>query len=336
MTGRDFDELARQADALAEEGAWQELHDLLAPTEDELLSRPAVAYRYGEALYHTARFRRLESFAGDLEDRARDDADPRAMMKALNLGFVARFEQGRVEAARSKGEALLELAEAEEDGETLAKSANNMGLVHSLVGDWSRAISYYRLALPLYEREGRARGLAQTHHNLGNAYRYLDRLDDADRQYRKASRLAEEIGYPFMTTMNTLGRADVERLRDETELALRLVERGLEQARAVGDPVSEADGLRIRALVRASDPDERGDALEDLRRARELAEGAGSDLLVAEIDRDTGVVLGELGRVDEARELLESAVTSFADLGARMESERARGHLDELDGGASR
>lgn len=332
MSESDLEGLAGRADRLAEDGAWQDLHDLLAPRVDELLDRPSIAYRYGEALYHTARFGRLEGFSDRLEETARAGADARALMQALNLAFVARFELGRLEEARTKVEDLLELAEAEGHDGLLAKSANNMGLVHSLEGDWEQALSCFRLALPLYERTGAGRGLAQTHHNLGNAFRYLEHPDESDREYRKAGELAEKIGYPFLLTMAILGRADLERTRGHTAVARRLVKRGLQQARSVGDPVSEADGLRIRALLRATEEDDAAGALDDLSRARELAGGAGSDLLIAEIDRDTGRVLDDTGRPDEARRALESAIASFTDLGARMHAERTRARLDDLEG----
>lgn len=332
MSDPDLDGLAGRADELAEAGAWQELRDALAPREDELPARPSLAYRYGEALYHTAGFDRLEGFADRLEAAARDAADARALMQALNLSFVARFELGRLEEARAKGEDLLQLAEAEGHDGLLAKSANNMGLIHSLEGDWEQALSCFRLALPLYEQTGAGRGLAQTHHNLGNAFRYLDRPDESDRAYRKAAELAERIGYPFLLAMATLGRADLERTLGHEGVARRLVERGLRQARSVGDPVSEADGLRIRALLRVSEEGDTAGALDDLGRARELADGSGSDLLAAEVARDRGAVLDAAGRRDEARRALESAVASFADVGARMEAERARELLEGLDG----
>lgn len=335
MSDPDLDRLAGRADALAEEGAWQELHDALAPLEDALPDRPSLAYRFGEALYHTARFDRLEAFAARLEEAARAGAHARVLMQALNLAFVARFELGKLEEARAKGEALVELAEAEGDDGLLAKGANNMGLIHSLEGDWEQALSCFRLALPLYERTGAGRGLAQTHHNLGNAFRYLERPDESDRAYRKAAELADEIDYPFVSAMATLGRADLERVRGRPGMARRLVERGLRQARSVGDPVTEADGLRIRGLLRASGGEDTAGGLDDLRRARELAEGSGSDLLAAEIEKDTGAVLGEAGRADEARESLQAAIATFTGLGARTEAERAREHLAELDGGDS-
>lgn len=331
MTDSDFAALAEKADTLAEQGEWGELYAALAPEESKLYSRPHMAYRFGEALYHTARFDRLQSFAGKLEESARDSADPRTMMKALNLAFIARFEQGDVTAARHKGEALLELAEAEDDDEILAKSANNMGLVYSLEGDWSQAISHFQLALPLYERTGQARGLAQTHHNLGNAYRYLERLDDSEESYRKASELAQGIGYPFMAAMATVGRADIKRLQERHDMARGLAERGIARARSVGDPVSEADGLRVRALIRASGEERDDTALDDLRRARELADDANASLLVAEIDKNAGVVLMDLGRLDEARKHLESAVSTFENQGARMEADRARRHIEKLE-----
>lgn len=331
----DVDELSGRVEALGADGRWGELYDLLAPVDaDVLVRRNVLAYRFGEALYHTARFEDLAEFARRYEKAAREDANAQGVLRALNLAFIARFETGRLDAARRKAEELMELAEAEGDDALLAKSANNMGLVFSLEGDWEQALANFQLALPLHDRTGDLRGLAQVHHNLGNAHRYLGRLDDAVDAHREAAALAGELGYPFLVAMSTVGRAEVEMLRGDGEVARRLVERGLREARTVGDPVSEADGLRVRALVRAREPDERDAALDDLRQAGRLAEETGSRLLAAEVERDTAAVLEQLGRVDDARERLEGAVAAFDALGASMHARRARSALEDLAGGA--
>lgn len=324
--------IAPKANGLAEEGRWQDLHDLLSGVERrELLASPRLSYRLGEALYHTGRIEELARHAAEFEERARERADPRGLMQALTLAGNAAFQLGEIETAESRWEGLLELAEAEGDEEMMAKAANNIGALTNLRGDHQRALTYYNLALPLYEKLGEVKGMAQTYPNLGITYRDLSRYEEALGAYERAITLASRVGYEPSVILSTVGQAEIRALQDDAPVALELAERGLSRARALENPILESEALRVRGLARARGPDADPDrALEDLEAAVSLAEDARNSLLRAEIERDTADVLVRLGRREDAREHLESAARIFDELGAEADAEDVRARLDEL------
>ncbi|MFQ5679093.1 MAG: tetratricopeptide repeat protein [Gemmatimonadota bacterium] len=340
--------LRSQAEQLATGGEWTALYGLLREEAPESLATDsALAYRFGEALYHTGRMEELASFAEVYERRSRESADPLGTQHALNLAGIAAFELGRIITAQEKFDALMELAEAEGDEEMLARAANNLGAIANLRGRRHEALAYYHLAIPLYQKLGQARGLAQTHHNLGLSYRDLRRLEDAVTSYIQAAALAEGLRYRPLVAMATVGRAEAELLRGDAELAGELAARGLAAARAVPDPVSEAEGLRVQGLAKAEggglsavgEPATRSEgeqresgeglraAMEDLAAALRLARRVGHTLIEAEALRDLGRVAGRLGQTKEARRRLEQAAAGFESLGAIAEARAVREEL---------
>lgn len=331
-------ELEARSRELEASGAWDRLVTLLASADrDRVLDRRSLSYRLGRALYHTGRMEELDGFAGAFEARARERADATGVLQALNLAGTAAFELGRTEAARERYERLGELAEAERDEEMLGRSAHNLGMILLLTGRIDRALASYRMARTLYEKLGLVRPLAQLEHNLGIAHRDRGRLEAADEAYRRALELAEDLEYPFLQAMATVGRAEARLLAGDSDFALRLVERGLRLADRVGDPVTTAEALRVRALVRAerSEGDEEGleAALDDASRAGELARETGNRLLEAEADREAAGVLARLGRSDEAGRRLSRSARTFDELGAAGYADEARRRLEDPDPG---
>lgn len=315
---------------LADRGAWTEVHDRLAGTDrSDLLRDGQLAYLFGQALYYSGRLETLSEFASEFEEVARDSSDARATMRAMLLEGNCAFEMGRTDGARACYAGLMELAEAEGDEKAEADAANNLGAVAALRGRVEESLSYYRLAASLYEKLGEAGGLAQMHHNMALARRNLGRLDDAVESLREAIRLGERVGHRAVVLLSTLERSEIERRRGDLALARRFVRLGLDRARQAGDPISEAEGLRIRALVRhAEDPDHEG-ALEDLGEALRLAEEAGARYLQAEVQRDHGRILRDRGRDDLAGERLAAALSLFEELGAEEDARRVRATLEE-------
>jgi tetratricopeptide (TPR) repeat protein len=296
---------------------------------DEVLSRtPAAAYAYGEALYRTGRPRDLVRFAGVFEAASRASADAASSMRALNMAGVAAFELGDMETATRSLDALLELAHAEGDPEMLAPAANNLGAIADLQGRVEEALSYYRLALPLYEQADRPHGVAQIHHNLGLSYRELGRIGEAVRSHVRALEVADGVGYRPLVALSLSARAECELVRGDPAIATELADRSIRISRGCEDPVSEGDALRVRGVVRC----QRGDverALSDLESAIEIAERTGNSLLRAESLRDQGRCLLRAARPEEARTLLQAAITGFVELGAVAKADALVRDLDD-------
>lgn len=326
-------ELESRSRRFEREGDWSALRRLLQDADrDRVLERRSLSYRLGRALYHTGHMQELADFAPEFEEAGRSRADALAVLQALNLAGTAAFELGATEVARERYERLQELAEAEGDEEMLGRSAHNLGMVLLLSGRVDEALANYRIARTLYEKLGLRRALAQLDHNLGIAHRDRGHYEDASDAYRRAAVLADEIDYPFLRAMATVGRAEIELLAGDPPFALRMVERGLATADEVGDPVTKAEALRVRASVRAALAGAEADledALADAARALELSRQTGNRLLEAETERDTSALLRRAGREAEARRKLERSVALFEELGAAGYAEEARRRLEE-------
>ena len=317
---------------MAANGQWDQLLESLGKLERaSVVADPRLAYSLGEALYHTGRMRELAAFAAEYEQAARSAADTVATMKALNLRGIAAFELGDTEVARTSFDTLMELAEGEGDEEMLARAANNLGAISNLRGRRHEAIAYYSLAIPIYQRLNQERGLAQTHHNLGLSYRDLEQPKDAVDAYSKAISLAEDIPYPLLIAMATVGRAEVELQFGDLEFSRRLVERGLRLSREIKDPISEAEALRVRGLTRAGRAGAANeDAQADLDAALGLAAETGNRLLEAEIERDSARLALRRGRPGQARRRFERALTGFQAIGAIAEARRVEEEVAAL------
>lgn len=328
-------DLERRSRRMERDGDWSGLCELLLSADrDRVLSRRGLSYRLGRALYHTGRMAELAEFADSFEASSRSRADGVGVLQALNLGGTAAFELGETGRARERYERMQELAESEGDEEMLGRSAHNLGMVLLLSGRSDEALVSFRLARTLYEKLGLRRPLAQLEHNLGIAHRDGKRFREATEAYRRASALAEEIEYPFLQAMATVGRAEVELLAGDPGFAGELVERGRATAERVGDPVTTGEALRVRARVRAaeaSDGSGLDDALDDTSDALELARETGNRLLEAETERDRALLLSRAGRTTEAREALERAVETFREIGAHAYAEDARARREHLD-----
>lgn len=332
----DLSDAVDRADRLAEAGEWEELYrEFRDRDREELLSRRSLAYRFGEALFHTGRMEELSGYAGAYETAARDRSDSSGLLEAINLAGIAAFEQGRTDFASDQFTKLMDLAEAEESTDMMARAANGLGSVAVLKGDHDGALSHFRLAAPLYERLGRVRGLAQLRHNSGICFRDLGRFDEAVRSFRRASELSESIGYGFLAGLARAGRAEVELRKGNVDFGRQLAERGLQQIRDVGDPISEAEALRVLGLAEAAAPSARDDGLRHLRDALETARSTDSTLLEGEIERDLAGLLLDDDRRDEGRERLETALEIFRRVGADAYAADVAQRLDDLEDGAA-
>lgn len=323
----DGDDLRAVARQLAAEGRWADLARRFGEEDFErILDDSFLAYRYGEALYHTGRMDLLATFAGRWEDRCGRRAEGRALLRALNLGAIAAFELGRIDEARARSERQVALAYAEGDVDMLARGTQNLAAIAGLEGRTEDAIASFQLAVPAYERLGHVRGLAQIRHNIGNCLRDLGRFEDAGDAYREAEELYRQADRLPGVAMAMGGRAEATVLAGDAEIGRRLADRAVTLARVCRDPISEAEALRVRSLARRREAGERGEpgAIADLVAALRLARRTGNVLLEAEVERDAARLRSARGQTGRAERALRRALRRFEKLGASGEASRIR------------
>lgn len=311
---------------LAAEGQWSAIVSGLATLEEgELLASSNLAYRYGEALYHTGQMVDLRTFADRFVATAREASDTMGILRALNLAGIAAFELGEIDAAERAWDELLGLADGVGDHDMIARASNNLGAVANLRGRPNQAVVLYRLAIPVYQRLDQLRGLAQTHHNVGVSLRDLGRWEDAISSFQQATDVASRIPYPPVVVMTMISRAELETRRSDHDVATELASRAVDLARELGDPISEGAALRVRGTAQATNGD-LAPGVADLEAALSLARTTDNRLLEAETLRDLGEAESD---PQEARAHRERALAMFESLGATSESARLRELLED-------
>lgn len=239
---------------------------------------------------------------------------------------------------------------ADEEAPAAVAAAQAVGDVHTLHGDYRRAIESYESAIAKAPPSARAvleHKLAQVHHRRGD-------WSNAEKHYALAHRAAQDdelrahiLADWSLATDRSGDRARARRLADD---ALRLAERAddrraLAQAHNIlgilaGTGVAARRHLETSVALAESldDPPAQVAALNNLAlahrrageldRARELTEQAlarageiGDRHRVAALHNNLADLYRELGREEDAMRHLKRAVTLFADVGGARTSE---------------
>ncbi|MBW3630398.1 MAG: tetratricopeptide repeat protein [Gemmatimonadetes bacterium] len=303
---------------------WRALAERAALLEPDALSAdPELGYHCANAWMRIGALQRGLELAREVAPRLCLTGDRRLALQGINLLGALLFETGLTAEAEDRFGELLERATDEQDDELAARASNNLGVLANVRGDRERALTCYQRALASYQRLGYIRGLAQTHYNLGMAYRELRFAEQADAHYGRAIRFAEQSG-----SADVIGLAESDRgllcvQSDDPAKGEALAMRARDRFASLGDPLGVAEALRVVAAAQR--------ALGRLDQARRLLDEAlgaarahASVLLLAELQRDRGRLLVQMGDESGAREAFNEAAESFSFLGARADAEATR------------
>lgn len=315
-------------------GEWPALERLGGDMGDEaLLAEPELAYLYALAARVVGRTERAREVAVLVERAARLRGDRRLRAEAANLVGITHFEAGRlVEAEECWGE-LLDTASEWGDEDVASRACNNLGVLFNVRGRRDQALVHYERALAAYQRVGHVRGLAETHHNLGISYRDLGFDREADAHFRRAMDLAGGASAEDVIAIAETERAMLRARAGDGDLAEAMATRALERLDRLGEALGKADALRVlAAAARANGRDEA--AAPFLEDALVIARAHSDPLLLAEVQRDRGLLLREMGDAESARAALAESAEHFATLGATAEAEAVGAIVRGMDGPA--
>ncbi|MFL5538945.1 MAG: tetratricopeptide repeat protein [Longimicrobiaceae bacterium] len=319
-----------EARALRASAQWQALVDRLGsmPTE-ELYAEPELAFLAAVGYRRTGETATALRMLERVEPEARRRGDRRLIGEVINLAGNALFESGRADEAEARFAELLDVSSQWDDDEGKARASNNLGVLANVRGRRDLALTYYQRALAAYQHQGNARGLSQTHHNLGISYRDLGFDGEADDHFRRAVELAELSQTPDVVAMAELERALLRARGGDPPLAAEMARRARERFAAISSPVGVADAERVLALaLRADGRDD--EALAYLDGALAAARTYEDALLHAEVQRDRGILLRDRGDAAGAREALTDAMAHFEQIGAAAEVEALRVMISAL------
>src|SRR5690606_38385599 len=116
----------------------------------------------------------------------------------------------------------LQMSREIDDVSGVAYALSLLGVVHHEMGDYIAARDYARDSLEIREAIGDRRGSAFSHNDLGRALMMLERYESARQHFYQALALAEEVHARPISCYVLANVAELERLINEPEAALRL------------------------------------------------------------------------------------------------------------------
>ncbi len=319
-------QLLKRAQGLADAGQHVSVLECLRGVEDvDVEQTPPLALLRGMAHARLGDTNDAERWAWAALQAARAKGDDPTALRARNVLAAIALETGRTHHAERSFEDGLGDAKRQGDHATLGRMANNLGIIADMRGDYGRAIGSYTMALAAYQQGGLTVGVAESLHNLAATYREMGDLTKALRTEDQAISAAEASGDRRLITLTRGGRAEIRLMAGDSLVAHREIELAIQEERAIGDVVGEAEDLRVLGCTLAA-MDLAEEAERVLRDVIQRAEKLGRPLLAARAERDLAWVMDTPEREGEARAMARDARHRFQQLGLTNEVRK----LDEF------
>jgi len=224
-----------------------------------------------------------------------------------SLGIVAWF-QGEYDAALQSYEASLSIYKEIGDRTGESSILNNMGLVAWIQADYERSAAYYEQSLRIKQEIGEWARAGTTYGNLGVVARAQGKYEQAIHYHQQSLAITEEAGDELGRgrTCNNLGV--VAACLGQYEQAEVYYRQSLTIRQEIGDREGEATtlgNLGTLAFTRGDYGQAAAFQAQSLRIRQEIGDRAGECLALMGL----GLVDGRLGRFEQARSRLETAVS---------------------------
>lgn len=223
---------------------------------------------------------------------------------------IAMFRAGKGEAALVYMDSSLQALSLREDsaysrgaGATLSA----MGTMHQSMGNLPLAITHYQLSIARHMLANNDRGLVYCYNNIGALHETQGRPDSALAYYEKAALLAADVGLDEMAGVGYSNMANVQAEIGRIGEAIDLVYRSM----AINERIGNKSGI-ANCLLQVSDLKarlgEKTESLSLLRRAYGLFKETDDRQGAIDAGGSIGALLMELGKVDSAAIMLETAL----------------------------
>lgn len=224
-----------------------------------------------------------------------------------NIGGIYQY-QGEYQKAVEYYRSALTLARQFQNKSNEARLLNNIGEVYRLLSEYQNALDYFDEALTLRRAIKNRAGEGNTLNNSALVYTALGDYSKALQFFNLSLLIRREIGdrRGESTSLNNIGF--VKYKLGDYQNALRLLQEALELKRKSGSRRSEASTLLLLGVVYA-ELDEAEKALEFCRAALSLSKEVRDPQTEAASLKEISDIELRRGNVDEARTLIENAVT---------------------------
>ncbi|MGQ0814305.1 MAG: tetratricopeptide repeat protein [Gemmatimonadota bacterium] len=293
----------------------------------QLIEEPEQGFMLADSARRVGGVTGLLELTGEVVAAARTQGRARVLCDALNLHGVLLFEQGHARAAERAWFELVSVATEADNPEFVARASNNLGVTAILSMRLEDAITSFQRAVSAYLRLGYARGLAQSHQNLGIVFRELGHDDESHAHFQRAM----TWGYTA-DCMDDVARAEQELALlllysgRNVQAALASAQQALERHRQLGQPGATAEAQRVLGVVALAQGD-----LEGARTELEAALDAAREHQLRLLEAETLLALAVIADAPTARQQLEQQARSiFAAMDAQPWGEQVRKRMAAL------
>ena len=249
---------------------------------------------------------------------AEASGDDVAIGYAVNMLGMFRWQQGELDDAVQLYTDARQYAIRTGDAKLAAVTAQNLGVIANVRGDYTTALHFHHASLADYRAMGLVRDVCVALNNLGMAYTDAERWEEAERSYREAVDLVRDLGDVALRVeveVNVVAmwvaRGDIPRARDAADATMTL-------ASQLGDVHIPGAAYRLVAVIARESGDlPRAESM--LQRAAEIASARQDLLLLAETSREQAEVHRRQGRNRETLQALNRAHQLFTQLRARRD-----------------
>ena len=172
-----------------------------------------------------------------------------ALGAVLNVRAVMEWQRGHLDDADRLYLKAQHCAERGKDQRLAAMIAQNRGVIATVRGEFSQALVHYRASLDGYRALGHVAQLCGVLNNIGMVHTDLGQWDDAERAFREAVRAAESVGDAVTRVLIDVNVAELAIARDDFSRARSVCAASLRRARRIGDESVEAELLKHLGVV---------------------------------------------------------------------------------------
>jgi diguanylate cyclase (GGDEF)-like protein/putative nucleotidyltransferase with HDIG domain len=244
--------------------------------------------------------------------------DDVAVGYAINMLGMFRWQQGELDEAVQLYNDARERAVRTGDAKLAAITAQNLGVIANIRGDFTRALQFYQASLVDYRSMGLQRDVCVALNNLGMVFTDTEQWQDAELAYREAIEIVRDLRDVALRVQIEVNVVEMWVARGEIPRARAAADAAMELASQLGEAQVPGDAYRLMGVIER----EAGDlarAETMLHRAAEIASARQDMLLLAETSREQAEVHRRQGRNRETLQALNRAHQLFTQLRARRD-----------------
>ncbi|HEY0931188.1 MAG TPA: diguanylate cyclase [Gemmatimonas sp.] len=256
--------------------------------------------------------------------------DHAAAGHAFNVQAVVHWQTGDLDEAERLYLLARQRALHAGDAKLAAMTAQNLGVLANIRGDFALAERQYRVSLEDYRSLGLLTDVCVALNNLGLLYIAQKRWEGAEEALLEGVRVCEPLNDVNVRLQLDINLAELWVAQGEFARAHGAVTAAQAAAVQLGDGSAIAKSTKLLGVI-ASNTGKYTEAEQHLLQAEEVATARGEKLLLAEIARDRAALARRTGRNRDVLQQLNRAHRLFSHLRAQSELRDIGARVDQLE-----